>query len=59
MTDHQNLNETPIECITPDGIRTSDADCEFDIIIYATGFYAITGAFNCMNIRGADGVSLS
>jgi cation diffusion facilitator CzcD-associated flavoprotein CzcO len=53
-----DLNEMPIECITPDGIRTSDADCEFDIIIYATGFDAITGAFDRIDIRGAGGVSL-
>jgi cation diffusion facilitator CzcD-associated flavoprotein CzcO len=35
---------TPIERITPKGIKTSDAEYEFDIIIYATGFDAITGA---------------
>ena len=39
-----DTRETPIERITPTGIRTSDADYEFDIIIYATGFDAITGA---------------
>jgi hypothetical protein len=31
-----DINETPIERITPTGIKTSDADYEFDIIIYAT-----------------------
>ena len=53
-----DINETPIERITPAGIMTSDAEYEFDIIIYATGFDAITGAFDRINIRGVDGVSL-
>ena len=53
-----DLTETPIESVTPDGIRTSDTDFEFDIIIYATGFDAITGAFDRIDIRGVDGVSL-
>jgi cation diffusion facilitator CzcD-associated flavoprotein CzcO len=53
-----DVNETPIERITPKGIKTSDAGYEFDIIIYATGFDAITGAFDRIDIRGVDGVSL-
>jgi cation diffusion facilitator CzcD-associated flavoprotein CzcO len=53
-----DVNETPIERITPKGIKTSDAAYEFDIIIYATGFDAITGAFDRIDIRGVDGVSL-
>lgn len=53
-----DLTETPIESVTPDGIRTLDTDFEFDIIIYATGFDAITGAFDRIDIRGVDGVSL-
>jgi cation diffusion facilitator CzcD-associated flavoprotein CzcO len=53
-----DLNETPIECITPEGIRTTDADYKFDMIIYATGFDAITGAFDRIDIRGVDGVPL-
>ena len=53
-----DLNETPIECITTTGIRTSDREHEFDIIIYATGFDAITGAFDRIDIRGVDGVQL-
>jgi cation diffusion facilitator CzcD-associated flavoprotein CzcO len=53
-----DINETPIERITPTGIKTSDAEYEFDIIIYATGFDAITGSFDRIDIRGVDGVSL-
>jgi len=53
-----DINETPIERITPTGIETSEAEFEFDIIIYATGFDAITGAFDRIDIRGVDGASL-
>ena len=53
-----DINQTPIERITPTGIKTSDAEYEFDIIIYATGFDAITGAFDRIDIRGVDGVPL-
>jgi cation diffusion facilitator CzcD-associated flavoprotein CzcO len=47
-----DCRETPIEAITPTGLKTSEADYEFDIIVYATGFDAITGAFDRMEIRG-------
>ena len=53
-----DLNETPIECVTPDGIRTSAGEQKFDMIIYATGFDAITGAFDRIDIRGMGGASL-
>ncbi len=53
-----DLTETPIERITPEGIRTSDTDYDFDMIIYATGFDAITGAFDQIDIRGVGSVSL-
>ena len=39
-----DIKETPIERITAKGIKTSAKEYEFDIIIYATGFDAITGA---------------
>ncbi|KJC46850.1 cyclohexanone monooxygenase [Bradyrhizobium sp. LTSP885] len=53
-----DLNETPIERITPEGIRTSDKDYPFDIIIYATGFDAITGSFDRIDFRGSNGTLL-
>jgi cation diffusion facilitator CzcD-associated flavoprotein CzcO len=53
-----DINETPIERITPRGIETSDREHDFDIIIYATGFDAITGAFDRIDISGVDGVRL-
>ena len=53
-----DLNETPIERITPSGIRTSDQEYPFDVIIYATGFDAITGAFDRIDFVGSDGLQL-
>jgi len=53
-----DIKETPIERITPTGIKTSDAEYEFDMIIYATGFDAITGTYDRIDISGVDGVSL-
>ncbi|MDO9562396.1 MAG: NAD(P)/FAD-dependent oxidoreductase [Bradyrhizobium sp.] len=53
-----DITETPIERITPGGIKTSDRAYEFDIIIYATGFDAITGSFDKIDLRGADGARL-
>ncbi len=53
-----DLKETPIEAITPKGIKTSDKEYEFDVIIYATGFDAFTGALTQMDIRGEGGQTL-
>ncbi len=49
---------TPIRRITPEGLETSEESFAFDIIIYATGFDALTGAFDRIAIRGAEGVTL-
>ncbi len=53
-----DLTETPIARITPEGIRTSARDYQFDIIIYATGFDAITGSFDKIDFRGVQGMRL-
>ena len=53
-----DIMETPIEKITPNGIKTSDKKYPFDIIIFATGFDAITGAFDRIDLCGAGGVRL-
>ncbi|HEU5196796.1 MAG TPA: NAD(P)/FAD-dependent oxidoreductase [Methylomirabilota bacterium] len=50
-----DIRATPIERITPDGVKTSDAHYDLDMLIYATGFDAITGAFDRIDIRGRDG----
>ena len=53
-----NIEETPVVEITPSGIRTTDRERAFDVIIYATGFDAITGAFSRMDVTGAGGRTL-
>ena len=53
-----DLAETPIERVTSRGIKTAGMEYELDMIIYATGFDAITGAFDRIDIRGLGGASL-
>ncbi len=47
-----DVNATPIEEITPTGIRTSDAQYDVDIIVLATGFDAVTGPLLDLDVRG-------
>ena len=53
-----DISETPIEEIVPAGIRTSEKTVELDVIVYATGFDAITGAFDHIDITGTGGQKL-
>jgi hypothetical protein len=53
-----DLRETPLERVTGRGIRTRDRDYELDIIVYATGFDAITGAFDKIEFTGSAGDTL-
>jgi cation diffusion facilitator CzcD-associated flavoprotein CzcO len=52
------LNDEPIERITPRGILTNKQEYQFDILVYATGFDGVTGAFDRIDIRGTNGVRL-
>ena len=54
-----DVGNSPIVAITPHGLRTADAEYEFDIIIFATGFDAMTGALLKIDIRGTGGQSLA
>jgi cation diffusion facilitator CzcD-associated flavoprotein CzcO len=53
-----DISETPIVEVTEKGLRTTEREYEFDIIVYATGFDAITGAFDHIDIRGIGGRKL-
>ena len=53
-----DIRETPIEEITPEGIKTTDGFYDLDVIIFATGFDAVTGALDRIEIRGRNGLSL-
>ena len=53
-----DISETPIERITATGILTTDREFEFDLIIYATGFNAILGSYDRIDIEGVNGRKL-
>lgn len=48
----------PIREITPTGVRTADREYEFDVLVLATGFDAVTGAHTAIDVRGRDGLTL-
>lgn len=54
-----DLRKTPIEEIVPAGIKTTDKTYELDIIVFATGFDAMTGSLLKLNIEGAGGRKLN
>src|SRR5205823_9673609 len=53
-----DLRETPITEIAPAGIRTTTTDYDLDVIVFATGFDAMTGSLLKIDVRGTDGVHL-
>ncbi len=53
-----DLKQSPIEEITPDGLRTSEQAYALDSIVFAIGFDAMTGALLGIDIRGRDGRTL-
>ncbi|MCH8087383.1 MAG: NAD(P)/FAD-dependent oxidoreductase, partial [Chloroflexi bacterium] len=53
-----DIRHSPIQEITPKGIRTEDEEFEFDMIVFATGYDAMTGTFFKMDIRGRNDLSL-
>ncbi len=50
-----DVRSAPIERITPKGVKTQDAEYELDVIIYATGFDAVSGPLTRIDIRGEGG----
>ena len=53
-----DVREAPIERIMPKGVKTTDAEYELDVIIFATGYDAVTGPLNRIDIRGEGGQTL-
>ena len=54
-----SLHDTPIERITPKGIKTSDGvEHELDVLIFATGFDAVDGNYTRLAIQGIGGRTL-
>jgi cation diffusion facilitator CzcD-associated flavoprotein CzcO len=53
-----DLRKGAIRAVTPSGIRTDQRSYDLDVVVYATGFDAMTGALSRIDIRGRDGLSL-
>ncbi|KAK7215885.1 hypothetical protein V2G26_003888 [Clonostachys chloroleuca] len=53
-----DVREAPISQITETGVQTEDAFHELDILIYATGFDAVTGSFNAVDFQGRNETKL-
>ncbi len=54
-----DLKKTPLVEVTEGGLRTSEDEFEFDSIVFATGFDAMTGSLTAFDIKGRDGVLLN
>ena len=54
----EDAKSAPVQEITATGLRTAAKDYEFDAIVFATGFDAMTGALNEIDIRTSDGAKL-
>jgi cyclohexanone monooxygenase len=53
-----DVKSDPIEKLTATGIKTRNASYDVDMIVFATGYDALTGSLTRMDIRGRDGVRL-
>jgi len=51
-----DVRTNPIERITPNGVKTTAEEYDLDVIIYATGYDAVTGALLNIDIYGEDGL---
>jgi cyclohexanone monooxygenase len=54
-----DVSGSPIEEITPTGLRVGGREYELDCLVFATGFDAMTGALLAIDIRGQNGLRLS
>nr|WP_223208142.1 NAD(P)/FAD-dependent oxidoreductase [Actinopolyspora erythraea] len=53
-----DLRTTPLTEVTGTGVRTSRREHELDALVFATGFDAMTGALDAVDIRGRNGLAL-
>ena len=54
-----DVRSAPIQEITENGVRTTEAEYELDAIVFATGFDAMTGALRDIDIRAGNGPTLA
>lgn len=53
-----DLNEEPIKSFTENGLSFGDREQDFDLVVFATGFDAVTGGLTAIDIVGTDGQTL-
>src|SRR5690606_2511214 len=53
-----DVKADPIVEVTPNGLRTGTREFPLDMIVFATGFDAMTGALKSIDVRGRGGQSL-
>ena len=53
-----DLRKSPIREVRPTGMCTEHDSYELDVLVYATGFDAMTGALSRIDVRGRGGESL-
>ena len=53
-----DLRDVPIDSITDTGVATIEGHHDLDVLIYATGFNAVVGALQRIDIRGVNGLPL-
>lgn len=53
-----DIQKEPLQRVTETGLRTTARDYDLDVIIYSTGFDAMTGAFDHIDIEGVGGAKL-
>jgi cation diffusion facilitator CzcD-associated flavoprotein CzcO len=54
-----DVRRSPITTLTPRGLATAGAEYGLDVVVFAIGFDAITGALLGIDIRGRDGQTLA
>jgi len=54
-----DLVETPLQTVDATGVQTSARHYDLDVLIYATGFDAMTGALLRANVKGRGGRALA
>lgn len=54
-----DVRESPIDKITANGVRTKDSEYIVDVLVFATGYDAVTGPYFNIDLRGRNGVRLT
>jgi len=53
-----DVRAAPVERFTETGVRTTESEYELDVVVFATGFDAVTGTFERLNVEGRNGTTL-